>query len=107
MSEPKPPAHLRAATRKWWAEIAETYSLEAHHFKLLTLAAEAWDRAQEARERIAADGAYLEDRFHQLRAHPAHAVERDARLAFAKLVRELALDGEGSALLPEIPGRYS
>jgi phage terminase small subunit len=107
MSQSKPPGHLRASTRKWWTEIAATYALESHQYRLLTLAAEAWDRAQEARERIAKDGAYLEDRFGQLRAHPGVAVERDARLAFARLVRELALDGDGSPLLPEIAGRYS
>jgi phage terminase small subunit len=84
------------------------YDLQAHHLRLLTLAGEAWDRAAEARERIAADGAYAEDRFGQLRAHPAIAVERDARLAFARLIRELALDDEEppGPRPPRVSGRY-
>lgn len=86
------PEHLQPETQRWWRAVARVYSLEAHHLRLLTLAAEAWDRAQEARERIAADGAYLTDRFGQLRAHPAVAVERDSRIGFARLVRELDLD---------------
>jgi phage terminase small subunit len=70
------------------------FSLEAHHERLLTLACEALDRAVEAREALADHGTYYRDRFDQPRAHPAVAVERDARLAFARLVRELDLDGE-------------
>jgi len=57
------------------------------------LAAEAWDRSQEARETAEREGAYYEDRFGQPKAHPAVAVERDSRIAFARLMRELDLDG--------------
>lgn len=88
---PDPPKHLSAATRKWWKEVARDYELESHHFRLLELAAEALDRANEARARIAKDGAYVQGRY-GLRAHPAIAVERDSRLAFARLLRELDLD---------------
>ena len=91
---PEAPAHLEPETRSWWAQVEADYELGAHHMRLLTLAAEAWDRAQQARERIAADGAYLPDRFGVLHAHPAVAVERDSRLAFARLIRELDLDAE-------------
>ncbi len=90
---PKAPAHLRAATRRWYVEVIEHYNLEEHHRRLLQLAAEAFDRAQEAREVIKRDGAYVEGRY-GTRAHPAVTVERDSRLAFARLLRELDLDGE-------------
>ena len=96
---PKAPAHLSPATRKWWRAIVGEYELGSHHVKVLTCACEAWDRLQEARQRLADDGAYLPDRFGQLRAHPAIAVERDSRIAFIRAVRELALDEEG----PEAP----
>lgn len=95
VSQPRAPGHLSIATKKWWRQVASDYKLESHHVRLLTLAAEAWDRSQEARERLAADGTYIEDRFGQLRPHPAVAVERDSRLAFARLVRELCLDDDG------------
>src|SRR4051794_32263148 len=49
-NQPKPPANLRPATRKWLKSVLDEYSLEGHHFRLLTLAAEAWDQAQTARE---------------------------------------------------------
>lgn len=57
-------------------------------------AAEAWDRGQDARELVATEGAVYRDRFDQPRAHWAVAIERDARLAFARLLRELDLDVE-------------
>ncbi len=56
--------------------------------------ASAWDRAEEARDRLAKDGTYYTDRFGAPKVHPAVAVERDARLAFMRAVRELDLDGE-------------
>lgn len=70
------------------------YELGQHHVKLLTLLCEALDRGEHARETIAASGAYVRDRFGQLKAHPAVAVERDARIAVARLTRELDLDGD-------------
>jgi phage terminase small subunit len=84
------PQHLREGTRRWWRSVTSTWALEEHYVRLLTLACEAWDQAQEAREAMAA-GAFIEDRFGQVRPHPALAVERDSRIAFARLVRELDL----------------
>lgn len=87
-----PPNHLRADTAAWWQAVAADYALEAHHLRILTLAAESWDRGVEAREAIARHGTVYVDRFDQPRARPEVAIERDSRIAFARLVRELALD---------------
>ncbi|MBN2559397.1 MAG: hypothetical protein JXQ75_00505 [Phycisphaerae bacterium] len=89
---PKPPKHLRAATRRWWQSVVDEYDLEPHHIQLLTLAAEAWDRCGEAREALAEHGTIYADRFGQPRSRPEVSIERDSRIAFARLVRELALD---------------
>jgi phage terminase small subunit len=71
----------------------ENFELEEHHVKVLTAAAEAWDRAQEARGAIAKHGgAFFTDRFGAPKVHPAVAVERDAKILFARLLRELRLD---------------
>ena len=86
------PDHLKPATREWWQSVLRDWALEPHHVRLLTLAGESWDRAQEAREVIDADGLTVTDRFDQLRPHPLLAVERDNRIAFARFVRELRLD---------------
>jgi P27 family predicted phage terminase small subunit len=91
---PRPPEHLSPTTKRWWRQLGKAAAFEVHEFRTLQAACEAWDRAQEARERIATDGTYVKDRFGQLRAHPAVAVERDARTLYARLIRELALDVE-------------
>ncbi|MFH1419621.1 MAG: P27 family phage terminase small subunit [Planctomycetota bacterium] len=89
---PEPPAHLRPDTRGWWQSVVAEYVLEAHHIRLLTLAAEAWDRGEQAREALAEHGTTYIDRFQQPHSRPEVAVERDSRVAFARILRELALD---------------
>jgi P27 family predicted phage terminase small subunit len=91
---PKPPPHLSASSKRWFREVVDTYALEPHHLKLLQAAAEAWDRLQEARAALKRDGITTVDRFGGLKAHPCVAIERDCRIAFARLVRELDLEGE-------------
>lgn len=94
---PTPPPHLRPETASWWQAVVDEYELEPHHHRLLRLACEAWDSGQSARESIALHSAVYVDRFGQPRARPEVAIERDARIAFARLMRELALDVEGPA----------
>src|SRR5690606_6322408 len=89
---PRAPAHLAPATRAWWSSVLTEYALEEHHIRLLTLAGEAFDRGVQARERIAADGICVATADGGIKAHPAIAIERDSRLAFARLLRELDLD---------------
>ena len=88
----KPPKHLKADTRKWWESVLAEYLLDEHHVKLLTLAADSWDRCIEARAVLLKDGLTYLDRFKQPKARPEVAIERDCKLTFARLLRELALD---------------
>lgn len=99
-----PPQHLAKPTRAWWSLVVRDYGLEEHHVRLLTAACEAWDRAQEARELLAAEGIVTRDRFGQPKPHPAVAIERDSRIGFARLLRELDLDGEPTPD-PRLPRR--
>ena len=97
---PKPPAHLRAATKKWFKSVTSDYELDGHHIRLLTLAAEAWDQAQTAREVLDRDGQTFKDRFGQPKERPEVGILQNARISFARLIRELALDAETA---PEAP----
>ena len=94
------PKHLTEATQRWWQSVVADYVLEEHHAKLLQLAAEAWDRSQQARDALAQHGTTFVDRFGAPHARPEVAIERDSRLSFARLVRELDLDVQEPA-----PGR--
>ncbi|RVC45104.1 MAG: P27 family phage terminase small subunit [Mesorhizobium sp.] len=92
VTAPKPPPHLRQATKKWFKSVCEDYALDAHHVRLLTLAAEAYDQAQTAREVLDMDGQTFTDRFGQPKERPECGILQNARIAFARLIRELALD---------------
>ena len=96
------PKHLTKESQAWWRHIAEQYQLEAHHERLLTLAAEAWDRCQQAREILKREGITVKGR-EGIRAHPCISIERDSRAAFASLVKQLQLDDDEGRLLPGRP----
>jgi phage terminase small subunit len=103
MATQKPPAHLRSATKRWWSSVLEDYDLDPHHVRLLTLAAEAWDRGQQAREVVDRDGMTFVDRFGQPKARAEINIERDSRIGFARLLRELALDVDAPDEAPRAP----
>ena len=86
------PQHLQPATRRWWSSVVRDWKLEPHHIRILTAACESWDRAQEARAVLAAEGIVVQDRYGSPKAHPACGIERDSKTLFARLVRELRLD---------------
>lgn len=99
------PRHLRQATRRWAEEILDGYEFESHHAKLLVLACQAWDQGERARARIARYGVTYLDRFKQPRIRPEVKVEHDARIAFARILRELRLDStEGPEARPPALG---
>ena len=85
------PGHLQPATQAWYRGVVERWDLEEHHRMLLQAAGESWDRLQQARALLDHDGLTVETQ-QGVKGHPAIAVERDSRLAFARLIRELDLD---------------
>lgn len=94
---PEPPAHLSEGVQEWWRAVGKEYEFDAHHWRLLQCAGEAWDRMELAREAVASGGITFRAANGDLKANPACAIERDARTAFARLVRELDLDASGPA----------
>jgi len=88
------PSHLATATRRWFSEVAADYELESHHMKILEMAAQAWDEYESARKAVTKHGQIFVDRYGQPRERPEVSIARQARTAFARLIRELALDVE-------------
>jgi P27 family predicted phage terminase small subunit len=99
---PKPPAYLSDQMKRWWQIVLEDYVLHEHHLRLLESGCCAWDRMTQAREAIRKHGLTFEDERGMVRARPEVAIERDARIAFARIVRELQLDPIAP---PELSGR--
>lgn len=99
----KPPAHLSSAAKKWFRSVVEDFDLEDHDLNLLVLACEALDRGEQARQRLAVEGVVFTDRFGCPRAHPCVSIERDSRLAYARLLRELCLNDDGDKETPRPP----
>src|SRR5688572_20882539 len=85
----------------------EAFALEEHHVRLLTLCGEAWDSHEQAREALAEHGSIYTDRFGAPRARPEVAIERDTRLAVARLLRELDLDVEAPSIAARPPALRS
>ncbi|YBV97104.1 P27 family phage terminase small subunit [Phyllobacteriaceae bacterium JZ32] len=89
----KIPQHLRENTQKFFAATLESHDLEDFQVRTLILACEAYDQAEAARETIDKDGFTYPDRFGKPRERPEVAIYHRSRLAWAKLMRELCLDG--------------
>lgn len=96
------PQHLSDDAAAWWCDVVAEFELEQHHIRLLTLAAEAWDRTRVAGAVIAEEGLTFVDRFGSPKPRPEVAIQRDSTIAFARLIRELDLDvtGNTEALRP-------
>lgn len=90
--KPRPPKHLSKPMVQWWRHVTDEYELDEHHLKLLQAACEAWDRMCQARDLLNLEGLTVRDGNGNQKPHPAFPMERDSRLAFARLVRELDLD---------------
>lgn len=92
MKKSSTPSHLSADGKRMFRELHSDYAIDdAAGFALLQAACEAFDRSQQARRRIDRDGAVLTDRFGQRKAHPACAIERDARGQMISALRALKL----------------
>lgn len=91
---PEAPDHLSERSAAFWRGVVADYELDGHDLELLRRACETMDRADTAREAIDTDGLMVADRWNQLKAHPAAAVERQATNLLRLLLRELDLDGE-------------
>ncbi|MBA7496591.1 hypothetical protein ES702_07200 [subsurface metagenome] len=88
------PMHLKKSTRQWVNGILKDYEFETHHIRLLILAGEALDRCNTARDVLNEHGPTYLNRFGEPRARPEVVIERDSRLQFVRIVRELNLDAD-------------
>lgn len=88
----KPPAHLSRGAKRWWRSVMETSDLGPDEVEILTAAAEAWDRKEEARQLIAEEGIVLHDDAGLPLTHPAVEIEDQAADRMARLLRALNVE---------------
>jgi phage terminase small subunit len=102
-----PPGHLSDAARKFWMDVTADFDLEPHQLKLLGVACDALDRANQARLVVDEQGLMVDDRYGAPRVHPLISVESASRTTFMRALRELALEEEptADARPPRIRGR--
>lgn len=93
-SEPAPPPYLAEAGRRFWLQVVQEWELDVRSLALLAAACKQADRAAEAREILQQQPVVILDRFGQPKTHPAVDVERNASLAFVRILREIGLDVE-------------
>src|SRR5690348_8588753 len=87
MPKHQPPKNLSAEAARLWSKLVAAYGIkDARGQHLLTLAFVQYDRAQEAGRAIAEHGALTLDRYNNLRASPAVAIESRAARVHAALL---------------------
>ena len=67
---------------------------DAGGLSLLQVAAESWQRAEEARVLVTKAGVIVVDRFGQPQPHPAVKIERESREQLLRALKALQLDVE-------------
>ena len=88
---PQPPPHLSDSSAAWFRDVVGKYKLEPHELRLLTLACEALDEVDEAREIIEADGLVITNYHGNEKRHPAARVRDKAATRFYRLVEKLGI----------------
>jgi P27 family predicted phage terminase small subunit len=72
----------------------DQFVMAPHDLAVLVVGLEALDRANAARDAIAAEGMTMADRFGQPRPHPLLTAETQARAQFLAAMKQLGLDYE-------------
>lgn len=103
MTEIKAPKHLSAASARWFREVADDYEIEGDQVRVLQIACESFDLAQEAREALAAEGIIIEGPTGARKANPAVPILNAAADRFLKAVAMLGLRSDDVPLA--IPGQ--
>ncbi len=107
MPDPKPPEALSKRSKLLWRRLLGEYGFGVHELELLQSALEALDRMAEAKAILDREGIITRDRFGAPRKHPAVSIEEQARIAFVRGMRELALEVPTDVRPPRIRGRYA
>jgi P27 family predicted phage terminase small subunit len=91
MSTPKPPAHLKAAGRKFYQQVVEDWEQGSHELLLLGAACEQIDVVESCRKTIAKEGLEITMAKGARKENPAVGTMRQATRLIQSLVRQMDL----------------
>lgn len=95
LASPDAPSGLSAGSVALWRRLHEEFDLtSAATLELLESALRSRDVAEQARALLVAEGLTFRDKSGQPKAHPAAAIQRDARAAFVTCMRVLGFPAE-------------
>jgi phage terminase small subunit len=96
----KPPKNLSTESKELWHYVYDNFELERHHVVTLKHLCKVNDRADQASKDVDAKGLTFIDKYGQIKSNPSVQIERDSRIAFARLLRELNLDTQSDTSRP-------
>jgi phage terminase small subunit len=96
---PTAPDHLSAAAAGWWGRIVKNWDLDAAGLLILTAALESFDRAEQARAVVEAEGLLVDGK-----PHSAVRIEWDSRAGMLSALKQLHLDLEPIGPVGRPPG---
>jgi hypothetical protein len=90
---PAIPRGLRGKARQFFQTVVRDFALEPFHIELLTQGCWALQRCEEARAVVDREGlTYLDAKTGRVFPHPCVVIEKDNRILFSRVLRELGLD---------------
>lgn len=93
MKNPESSIKLGRVGAKFRRDILKNFQFEeVQDFERLNLACHCLDRVHECRDLIKREGLFVKDRFNVTKAHPGVEVERQQKILFIRILRELNLD---------------
>lgn len=94
-----------AEARAWRRKLEAAFKLNDQGAQLLLESMlESFDRMRQAQKILSEEGIVTKDRFGQARQHPATLIERDAKNAMLRCLKQLCLDVEPPHSKPGRPG---
>ena len=101
---PPPPRHLSVESKGVWTRVHHDHNIDDEAGKVVfVVTLEGLDRLRSAQARLKRDGIVVTDRFGKLKAHPACAIERDARAQVLAGFKQLGLELDEKTLRRDTP----
>lgn len=93
MKIPESTIKLKKAGLKFRRDILKNFQFdEVHDFERLNLACHCLDRVHECQAILATEGLFIKDRFEISKPHPGIEIEKNQKVLFIRILRELNLD---------------